>query len=201
MLSSLSSSLSGRHTQHQQSFDQVYPQLPGLPNQGPLQPWQSVGQPQYGSTSQYPQQHIQPGQPSQQPTYGQPSSQSQVYPYQSQQPPSSNQPGSSSWSQQHQSGSMIPSQPNQVRQQPPYGSSTSAFGQYAGSRAWYPASLVTSSMPTQQLQTVSPDEDPVYGPIFRASSKIERALQGDQEISPDLMDTLAGAQSESYALR
>jgi nuclear pore complex protein Nup155 len=45
-------------------------------------------------------------------------------------------------------------------------------------------------MQPQQLDSVDKDEDPVYGPVGRARGKIDRALTGDTEISPDLAQML-----------
>jgi nuclear pore complex protein Nup155 len=47
-----------------------------------------------------------------------------------------------------------------------------------------------SALQPQQLESVSKDEDPVYGPVGRARGKIERALTSDVEISPELAQTL-----------
>jgi len=47
-----------------------------------------------------------------------------------------------------------------------------------------------SALQPQQLESVTKDEDPVYGPVGRARGKIDRALTGDAEISPELAETL-----------
>lgn len=42
----------------------------------------------------------------------------------------------------------------------------------------------------QSLESVSKDEDPIYGPLGRARGKIERGLRGDVDISADLEEKL-----------
>ena len=46
---------------------------------------------------------------------------------------------------------------------------------------------VPSPVTFPSLDYVSPDEDSVYGPLGRARGKIERALDSDNRISPDLV--------------
>ncbi|WRT64996.1 uncharacterized protein IL334_001937 [Kwoniella shivajii] len=79
--------------------------------------------------------------------------------------------------------------------------STSLYAQQNNYR--YPNSTGTqgsTQMQPQQLETVSKDEDPIYGPLGRTRGKIDRALLGDNEISPDLADglSLPLQSSESY---
>lgn len=59
-----------------------------------------------------------------------------------------------------------------------------------GVGSWRPYQAQTQLTP-QPLESVSKDEDPVYGPLGRARGKVERALVADNEISPDLADLLA----------
>lgn len=74
---------------------------------------------------------------------------------------------------------------------PAQGSSYSApQGAWAG-RAGAPtySSYMPSALGPQQLESIPRDEDPVYGPVGRARSKIDRALISDVELSPDLAET------------
>lgn len=52
----------------------------------------------------------------------------------------------------------------------------------------YQPAVTVPQLQPQQLETVSKDEDPVYGPLGRARGKIDRGLTSDNEISPDLGD-------------
>ncbi|WWD22088.1 hypothetical protein CI109_106577 [Kwoniella shandongensis] len=53
----------------------------------------------------------------------------------------------------------------------------------------YPtAGISQTQLSPQPLESVSKDEDPVYGPLGRARGKVERAMVADNEISPDLID-------------
>ncbi|EIW68747.1 hypothetical protein TREMEDRAFT_63207 [Tremella mesenterica DSM 1558] len=56
----------------------------------------------------------------------------------------------------------------------------------------------SSQLIPQPLEIVGKDEDPVYGPLSRARGKVERALNGDNEISPDLGDCLDRNNPEPY---
>lgn len=100
-------------------------------------------------------------------------------------------------SQQQQSyGQPQGSQPQYQSQQPGqvqpygYGQQSQAVGSYGRPTYSYAPAQSTSLAP-QQLESVGKDEDPVYGPLARARSKVERALRGDEEISPDLADLVA----------
>ncbi len=50
---------------------------------------------------------------------------------------------------------------------------------------------MSTALQPQQLESVSKDEDSLYGPLGRAKGKVERALTSDSEISPDLADMLS----------
>lgn len=55
----------------------------------------------------------------------------------------------------------------------------------------YSSTVAVPALQPQQLETVSKDEEPVYGPLGRARGKIDRGLTSDNEISPDLGDLFA----------
>ncbi|WVR04455.1 hypothetical protein IAU60_001458 [Kwoniella sp. DSM 27419] len=64
---------------------------------------------------------------------------------------------------------------------------------YSGQRPAYGPQGVTtqqSRLGPQALESVGKDEDPIYGPLGRARAKVDRALVGDEEISPDLEEGL-----------
>ncbi|WWC87143.1 uncharacterized protein L201_002029 [Kwoniella dendrophila CBS 6074] len=48
----------------------------------------------------------------------------------------------------------------------------------------------STQLSPQQLESISKDEDPIYGPLSRARNKIDRSIISDNEISPDLADGL-----------
>ncbi|KAL7424377.1 hypothetical protein Q5752_000059 [Cryptotrichosporon argae] len=187
-------------------YAQLYPQLPGLPNHGPLVPYAAPGSlapprppsghpaapygyaygaggmsasPSYAITPSVSLAHANAlaGSYSYQPSaahFGQPGQVDQV-----------GQAG------QGQSGQALPAQAGQPGQQ-----HAQPYGQYAdGYRPYY--STPTSVQP-QPVETPAPDEDAVYGPLGRARGKIERAIVGDNEISPDLADTLGATNEPPY---
>nr|XP_019008734.1 nuclear pore complex protein Nup155 [Kwoniella pini CBS 10737]OCF47515.1 nuclear pore complex protein Nup155 [Kwoniella pini CBS 10737] len=66
--------------------------------------------------------------------------------------------------------------------------------QNGGYRYPQPTSGIQSTqtqLSPQILESVSKDEDPIYGPLSRAKGKIDRALIGDNEISTDLADGMS----------
>jgi hypothetical protein len=106
---------------------------------------------------------VQPWLPHPGPSYSQPQqySQQQQPQYQQQQP---QQPG-------HMQQYDGPSIPSWQRPSPSY-------------------TPMSTALQPQQFQSVSKDEDPVYGPLERARGQVERGLTADNEISPDLADLL-----------
>lgn len=55
---------------------------------------------------------------------------------------------------------------------------------------------ITPLQAPQSLESVSKDEDPIYGPLGRASGKVERGLRGDVDISADLEEKLGPSARE-----
>lgn len=167
----------------------LYPQLPSgqqqgyYPNQpGAMQPYSPAGPSQ---PYQPPSQAVFQPQPQQFQTpsnqgygfgqrggmYSNPPQQSSVY-----------QPMAPSASGSFQPGAQGPSQQVSQLQQ--------GQGGNQAQQGYRPTVASTSPMP-QTLETVSPTEDPIYGPLGRARNKVDRGLRADEEISPDLADMLS----------
>nr|XP_018265732.1 nuclear pore complex protein Nup155 [Kwoniella dejecticola CBS 10117]OBR87890.1 nuclear pore complex protein Nup155 [Kwoniella dejecticola CBS 10117] len=152
------------------------------PPQQQQQGMQGYAPQQMGQQPLYPQL---PGLPNQ-PHYG--GNQPAVQPYsQYSQPPAVPLSGpSSSYQPQNMVGPYNPQSnslyvQNQQQQQQ----------QNGGYRYPQPTSGMQSSatqLSPQPLESVSKDEDPIYGPLSRARGKIDRAVTGDNEISADLAD-------------
>ncbi|KAK8846777.1 hypothetical protein IAR55_005865 [Kwoniella newhampshirensis] len=163
------SSQSQLQLQQSQQSQQVYPHLPS----GPQYQQQQQQPARYGygdgGVGQQPQQHQGFGQ--------------QGYnPY----------PISGPVYQPHQSTSSY-QQSQQQQQQQQSGQMQGGYQhQQQGINVRYPsAGISQTQLSPQPLESVSKDEDPVYGPLSRARGKVERSLMADNEISPDLADCFA----------
>lgn len=74
--------------------------------------------------------------------------------------------------------------------------STPGYGGWNARQGYgYQSAVTVPALQPQQLETVTKDEDPVYGPLGRARGKIDRSLTSDNEISPDLGDLFAPCES------
>lgn len=194
-----------------------YASTSSQPNsQNALQPYagganqQQQIQPYQGSSGQQPYQQPQLGQQVQ--AYQQPQQYGQAYPsggqqYQQQMQQSGQAGPVQSYS--YGPGQMQQQQQQQQLQQPQGGQGPSPGNTAVGMGSWRTsptyAMAPTSGPPTQlqpqQLETVSRDEDPIYGPLKRARAKVERALVTDNEISPDLADMLQAPSQSSFTFR
>jgi nuclear pore complex protein Nup155 len=113
------------------------------------------------------------------------------------QQPSAYQPMAPSASGSYQPGAQGPSQQVSQLQQGQGGNQI---------QQGYRPTVASTSLLPQALEKVSQTEDPIYGPLGRARSKVDRGLRADDEISPDLADMLNqpsesnGASNPSKAL-
>lgn len=73
----------------------------------------------------------------------------------------------------------------------PFAPSSGAVGQpYPSQPVTQWNRYLTPLQAPQSLESVSKDEDPIYGPLERARGKIDRGLRGDVDISGDLEEKL-----------
>jgi len=167
----------------------LYPQLPGQQlygtNYNPYSPQTPVSaqqlQPFSSQLSTYNPSNLQN-------SYGGPSFQSQAI-ISTQTPSQTQYPYNSIQAQQQSSNQIQPYSQGQSsqNQQSQIQSQQSSYNRPSYQYSQTPQ----TQLRPQQLESVSKDEDPVYGPLARARGRVDRALLADNEISPDLADLLS----------